>query len=227
LLDRRQGRVLDVGCGNGDFLATLARRGWHVSGTDLSAVACDQARGKGIVTHEGPLTEANLPATDFDVITLWHVLEHLPDPTVELAEARRLLRDDGLLVLEVPNSGTPTFRLCGKDWVCLDVPRHLQHFTPPTLQQLLRQAGFAPVRRQNLHLWDFTYAYYSFMKRFGFFERLGIHYFSTDFSRASNMAKARFLLCALPIALLSLPYSVLTTLLTGNGETITITARKV
>jgi ubiquinone/menaquinone biosynthesis C-methylase UbiE len=227
LLKRRPGRVLDVGCGNGEFLATLGARGWEVYGTEFSEAGCALARSKRITVHQGTLPSARFPDRFFDVVTLWHVLEHLPEPPVELAEIGRVLRDDGLLVVEVPNSDSLTFRLCGRRWYHLDLPRHLQHFTPTTLQRLLGQAGFAPSRRQDFHHWDFTASCYSFLARLGVLNRLGIHHFSTDYKQARPAAKAFFLALGLAVGLLCLPYSIAVTSLSRNGETVTVTARKV
>jgi SAM-dependent methyltransferase len=227
LLNRPPGHALDVGCGNGDFLAALKAQGWHVSGTEFSAVACRQARQKGITVHQGGLATADFPEATFDTICLWHVLEHLPDPLADLAVARKLLRDDGLLVLEVPNSAHPTFRLCGNDWCQLDVPRHLQHFTPTTLRRCLAQAGFTIVARRNWHLWDFAYDLYSLLHHWRMPERCGIRFFSTDFGRAPLRAKITFLSSAILLAAICLPYSLIVALLGKHGETITVTARKV
>ncbi|MBA3414964.1 MAG: class I SAM-dependent methyltransferase, partial [Chloroflexia bacterium] len=226
LLDRKPGRVLDIGCGNGDFLRFLKRRGWEVAGTDFSAEAAALARAKGIPVHRGDLASAAFPDRAFDVVTLWHVVEHLPHPHRELDEVERILRDDGLLVIEVPNSDCPTRRLCGTAWRQLDVPRHLQHFTPETLAAMLARSGFAVVRRQDFHAIDFDLVFYSVADRLGITRRTGIRYFSTDFRPASLRAKLAFLAFGLPIALLSLPYAAVATRLSGNGESLTVTCRK-
>jgi SAM-dependent methyltransferase len=227
LLGRHPGRVLDVGCGDGDFLADLRRLGWEGYGTEFSEVACELTRARGINVRQGSLRSAGFPDRFFDVVTIWHVLEHLPEPAAELAEARRILRDDGLLVLEVPNSGCLTFQLCQERWWPLDIPRHLQHFTPATLARLLDRSGFTSLRRQNFHYADVALATISFINRLGLIGRLeGDHYFVTDYRRATLAAKARFLLLGPVIGLLSLPYSVIITLLTRNSETVTVTASK-
>ncbi len=226
LLNRKSGRVLDVGCGNGDFLLSLKRRGWKVHGVEFSAEAAELARSRGIDVVHGELKSAAFPDGFFDVVTLWHVAEHLPDPLAEFAEVRRILRDDGLFVLEVPNSDCLTLRLCGTRWRPLDVPRHLQHFTPATLERALTKVGFALRRRQNVHFVDFTLVFYSLMDRLGISRLSGIRYFSTDFGPASPASKLLFLAFGIPIACLSLPYSVLETLGNGNGEILTVTAHK-
>lgn len=226
LLGRRPGRVLDVGCGNGDFLQSLKRRGWEVHGVEYSAEAAELARAKGIAVYRGELTGAAFPESFFDVVTLWHVTEHLPHPLTELAEVRRILRDDGLLVLEVPNSDCLTRKLCGARWSQLDVPRHLQHFTPKTLEQALSYAGFASIHRRNFHVFDFNLVFYTFIAWLGISRLSGIRYFSTDFQRASHGSRALFLALGLPIAFFSLPYSVFEAKVGGNGENVTITAKK-
>lgn len=227
LLGRRPGRVLDVGCGNGEFLLSLEQRGWEVHGVEFSAEAAALARAKGLAVHRGELTSAAFPPSFFDVVTLWHVAEHLPDPLSELTEIRRVLRDDGLLVLEVPNSDCLSRRLCGAQWRQWDVPRHLQHFTPTTLERALTQAGFALIHRRNLHFIDFNLVFYNLMHRLGISRLSGVRYFSIDFQGASPVSKMLFLALGLPIACLCLPYSVLEILVNGNGENFTVTARKV
>lgn len=227
LTGRSPGRILDVGCGNGDFLAFLRRHGWDVYGTEFSAAACEMARARGIKVHQGSLTSSGYPDEYFDVVTLWHVLEHVEYPASELAEARRLLRDDGLLIVEVPNSACLTFRLCKERWFLLEVPQHVQHFTPATLDRILRQAAMCPVYRQNLRCWNFHTDFYSFLNTLRLRERLGIRHFSTDFARASVVSKGLFAAVAFPLSLLSLPYSVLTTLISRNAPIITVAARKV
>ena len=228
LLGRRPGRVLDVGCGDGDFLAYLQGFGWAGYGTEFSEAACALARSRGVVVQEGSLRGAGFPEGFFDVVTMWHVLEHLPDPAAELAEARRVLRADGLLILEVPNLGCLTFRLCRGWWWPLDVPRHLLHFTPETLGRLLDAGGFEVLRRQDFHAADAALSFMSFVNRLGLIGRLqGDHYFVTDYRRASAAKQASFLLLAPLIGLFSVPYSALATLLSRNGETVTITAGKV
>ena len=227
LLGRPPGIVLDVGCGDGDFLAFLQRHGWKGVGTEYSPDACALARRKGVRVIQGELREAALPPDSLDVVTLWHVLEHLPQPLEALQEVHRLLRGDGLLVVEVPCITSPTFRLCGESWFPLDVPRHLQHFSQQTLTRLLARAGFTPVRWQHYHLTDAALACISFLDKFGGLGRLGgTHYFLPEYRRASAPARLRFLVAAALLAGASLPYSALATALSGSGETLTVTARK-
>jgi 2-polyprenyl-3-methyl-5-hydroxy-6-metoxy-1,4-benzoquinol methylase len=227
LIGRRPGRVLDIGCGDGDFLAFLARRGWEVYGTDFSSAACSLARARGNQVHHGSLVSAEFPSGFFDVVTLWHVLEHLPDVSDNLTEVHRVLRDDGMLVVEVPDSGSLTFRLCRERWFPLDIPRHLQHFTASTINRMLRRSGFDCVRYQHLHHLDFVLAFMSFMDLLGVLGQGGhTHYFVTDFRRASTWSRLLFLSLGFLVGLCSFPYSFAATILRGNGETLTVTAHK-
>jgi SAM-dependent methyltransferase len=159
------------------------------------------------------------------VVTLWHVLEHVPDPLEQLAEIRRVLKPGGLLVVEVPNARSATFSLTKEKWYYLDVPRHLQHFTPSTIDAVLGQAGFTKIARRDLHLWDFTVGFYRFMEALGLRQRLGIEFFSADFKSAPVFSKLAFLLLGSLIALLCLPFTLFTTL-AGRGEVMTVTAVK-
>lgn len=140
---RPPGRVLDVGCGRGLLLRAFQRRGWEVQGTELSEAAAAYAREVlGLQVSIGELAGLGFPAGHFDAVTLWHVLEHLPDPQLLLAEVRRILKPGGVLFLGVPNFGGWEARGCRAGWFHLDVPRHLTHFTRDNLKQALETAGF-------------------------------------------------------------------------------------
>lgn len=140
------GKVLDVGCGRGNFLEVMARRGYEVHGTELSGLSATRARKLfGPNIHVGQLAEAEFPEKTFDLTTIWHVLEHVYDPLGHLRELHRVLKDDGRLVVAVPNFGSIQAGFGGPSWFHLDVPRHLFQFTPQTLTRLLDAAGFEPV----------------------------------------------------------------------------------
>ncbi len=227
LLNRPPGRVLDVGCGDGDFVAHLKPHGWEVHGIEFSDAGSKLARAKGVQVYQGELKAANFPDGYFDVVTFWHVVEHLNDPLTEMLEARRILRDDGLLVIEVPNIASPTFKLCRERWWPLDIPRHLQHYTPATLQKLLKRAGFTAIYQQNFHLADFGLVFITLMEWLNVLgPRQGDHYFVSDFRKAPLPTKLLFLAVGGVIGLLSFPFSVISTLLFSQSETVTVTFRK-
>jgi SAM-dependent methyltransferase len=140
-----EGRLLDFGCGGGAFLALMHRRGWSVTGVDVSAAAVQRVRTElGLRALTGSLPHPELPEGGFDVITMWHALEHVHQPLEVLRGARRLLAPGGRLVVEVPNIDSLPFRWFGQGWYGLDLPRHLTHFVPESLTRLLQRAGFRP-----------------------------------------------------------------------------------
>jgi len=141
------GKLLDVGCGNGNYLYSLRELGWETYGVEMNEQACRYAQEVlGLKVSHGTLEEARFPDAFFDVVTMRHVLEHLPDPGRSLAEVYRLLRAGGSVLLETPNIESVQARFFKARWFHLDVPRHLYHFAPATLQALLQKAGFSQIR---------------------------------------------------------------------------------
>lgn len=145
------GRLLDFGCGGGAFLKRMADRGWEVTGLDA---AVDTGRAVqeelGLRVLAGTLPHPDLPPCSFDVVTMWHSLEHVHRPLAVLREAFRLLVPGGKLVVACPNIESLPFYWFGPNWFGLDVPRHLTHFTPKTLRSSLETAGFRVERVQQL-----------------------------------------------------------------------------
>lgn len=146
---RGRGAMLDVGCGRGDLAAHFAQAGWNSYGLDNSPAAVAAAQEIGVDAREGTLASAPWAAASFDLIVMNHSLEHMPDPVEALETARRLLREDGALVVAVPNWQSLQRRAFGTYWAPLDVPRHLTHFSPQALRLAARQAGFTRVRTRN------------------------------------------------------------------------------
>ncbi len=145
-------RLLDVGCGAGDFIFACRERGWSVVGVEQSgAPIMQQAAALGI-TVKPPERMHELEAGSFEVVTIWHVLEHLPEPRATLEAVRRLLAPSGRLVVEVPNFGSWQARIGGPDWFHIDVPRHLLHFNRRSLESLLARAGFVVERCRTFSL---------------------------------------------------------------------------
>ena len=136
-----KGRVLDVGCGRGLFLSLLRARGYRVRGTELSSLTASNAI-PGVPIDLGDLRVGQYPEDHFDLVSIWHVLEHLRSPDETLAACFRSLRPGGSLLVAVPNYASVQARLGGEDWFHLDLPRHLFQFSEGTLRSLLCQSGF-------------------------------------------------------------------------------------
>jgi SAM-dependent methyltransferase len=142
---RPPGRVLDVGCGAGDYLALLKRAGWDPVGIDFDEKALDMARLRGIDARAGDLVSAAFPHDSFDAVTMMNVIEHLPEPAAVFAECRRILRPGGRLVMMTPNIEALGHRAFGPDWRGLEIPRHLFLYSARTLRAFARRAGFRRV----------------------------------------------------------------------------------
>ncbi len=142
---KKQGRLLDVGAGFGFFLAEMRKRGWEVSGVELSQKAIDYARGAlGIHVQLGPLEKVGFPESVFDVVSGFYVIEHLPDPMAFLKECYRILKPGGLLLLRYPHT-TPIKDLLhffGIQNHLYDLPAHLSDFSPEMIQRCLEKVGF-------------------------------------------------------------------------------------
>lgn len=144
------GNVLDLGCGTGEFLAHLSQQGYAVHGVEVSERARLAARSKGLPV-EADL--ARLPEElGFDVITLWHVLEHLADPRATLATLFNKCRPGGLLVIAVPDNASWDAAHYGSHWAAWDVPRHLSHFRRPHIHRLLQETGFELIATRPMWL---------------------------------------------------------------------------
>ncbi|MCS6851550.1 MAG: class I SAM-dependent methyltransferase [Gemmataceae bacterium] len=140
-----KGRLLDFGCGAGSFLERMRRQGWQVTGIDVSPRAVELVRrGLGLPAVIGSLPHPDFAPASFDVITMWHSLEHVHQPLAVLRAARQLLAPGGRLLVAVPNIDSLPFRWFRAAWFGLDLPRHLIHFSPWTLQAMLEKGGFRP-----------------------------------------------------------------------------------
>lgn len=129
-----KGSVLDIGAGTGDFLLEAKKRGWMVMGTEPNALARDLAKSKEIILKEN-LDEIK---EKFDVITLWHVLEHIPDLEKTINRLSSLIKPNGLLIVAVPNFKSYDAKYYGKFWAAYDVPRHIWHFSKKAIEELFR-----------------------------------------------------------------------------------------
>ena len=136
------GNLLDVGCGNGRFLARMRDLGWEVVGVETDGHAVNTAKQRfGLSVHEGTLEEAGFPDHGFGAITMNHVIEHVLDPIGTLRECGRVLKPGGKLVVVTPNIESLAHRLFGAASVHLEPPRHICLFSPRTLLVCAERTG--------------------------------------------------------------------------------------
>jgi 2-polyprenyl-3-methyl-5-hydroxy-6-metoxy-1,4-benzoquinol methylase len=132
----RKGKILDIGAGTGDFLLTAKNDGWNVIGIEPSERAKNSARQKGIsFVHDAGELENN----SFDVITMWHVLEHVPDLEFQIQELKRLLKPTGTLIIAVPNFKSFDAKYYNEFWAAFDVPIHFWHFSSKSIKMLFER----------------------------------------------------------------------------------------
>ncbi len=147
--------VLDVGCGSGTLLGLLKQRGFRVTGLDFSAEAAAIAKAEnGVDVAVGSLEEAHFPAESFDVVTLFHVMEHVTTPRQVLAEVSRVLKPNGVAILQVPNIESWQFKIFGARWYGLDIPRHVIDYSRNSMLKLLADSGFVVNRIRHFNLRD-------------------------------------------------------------------------
>lgn len=149
---RTSGALLDIGCGTGEFLHEMSRHGWQVAGIEKDENAVKFAR-----THYGlrqvrnqELEDCQFEAKSFDIITMWHVLEHVHRPKELLMQAAALLNPDGIMAVAMPNIASRDARFYGENWVPLEAPRHLSHFTPAAVAQLCERLQLRLIEYQQM-----------------------------------------------------------------------------
>ena len=136
------GKILDIGCGNGTFLSFMKDIGWRTFGTEISQKAVDNALKNGHNVFLGNISDANYSDEYFDVVTLNNVLEHIPEPVRLLKEIYRILKPGGELIICVPNFSSFSRKIFNKYWDALVIPEHLHHFTSESLKRLAEVSGF-------------------------------------------------------------------------------------
>ncbi|NHM03457.1 class I SAM-dependent methyltransferase [Flavobacterium celericrescens] len=138
-----KGKILDIGAGTGDFLLECKNQNWDILGIEPNDKAKGIAVGKGIKFGD---TIEKLESNSFDVITMWHVLEHVPDVEYQVAELKRLLKPSGTIIIAVPNFKSYDAKYYKEFWAAYDVPRHLWHFSKTAIEKLFD--------KQNMNLED-------------------------------------------------------------------------
>jgi len=139
------GRLLDIGCSLGYFVEGALQRKWQASGVEISPQASEEARSLGLDVKTGVLEDVHYPDEAFDCVTMWDVLEHVPDPTLHMREVRRILKPGGILAIGTPNLGHPAFKAKRENWRHLKPSEHIFYFEERTLARLFEKTGFRQV----------------------------------------------------------------------------------
>ncbi len=135
-LNKKTGSLLDIGAGTGDFLIAAKNKGWDAKGVEPSDQAKKLAKQKGVdlITKTSELQSKSV-----DVITMWHVLEHVPDIMNQLIELKRLVKENGYIIIAVPNYKSYDASYYKSFWAAYDVPRHLWHFSKKSIESLFKE----------------------------------------------------------------------------------------
>jgi len=141
-VNKQNGKLLDIGCGTGEYLSMLKEMGWRVSGIEIGKAASNYAKARGLDVINADFQEIREQKERFDAITMWHSLEHFSQPAQVIRKARKLLKDDGVLLIGIPNHDSLD-RILFKDcWNGFEIPLHLYHFSPKSIRLMMKLNGF-------------------------------------------------------------------------------------
>jgi SAM-dependent methyltransferase len=201
--------LLEVGAASGAFAVLAQRNGFDVTAIEMDADSCSFMRTNGIAAVESAdVVQAVGALPAFDVIVMWHAIEHLPNPAEAFRALAAKLRPGGVLVIAAPNPGSLEFRVFGRLWVHVDAPRHLTLIPRSALDQLARSAGLAPALARHRFRYDAQFDIYPWFIR-------------SYLNWVSPSLKSRFVL-RVATRLLSYPlYAILSVLRGGEGATYT------
>lgn len=146
------GKLLDIGCSNGAFIEAANLYGWEASGIEPRISSADFARNRGLTVYNEFLQELCFEEGSFNAITMWQVIEHLPDPGDLLAECRRVLTQGGILALSTPNIKSIGWKLLKSDWPAIDPRNHFHLFDIKTLDRIMNTSGFEKCTLDTLDL---------------------------------------------------------------------------
>ncbi|MFA5854019.1 MAG: class I SAM-dependent methyltransferase [Patescibacteria group bacterium] len=164
-----KGKLLDVGAATGHFVGLAQAEGWQAEGIDISAHSVALGKAKGLKMERATLDNFSASPESFDALTLWDVLEHVPDPLAALDHCKTLLKNDGLLVINTPDGESGWARLMGPRWHALVPPEHVCIFNQRALERILKARGFEVLRVEHpVKVFTLPYILSTFSRWIGF-----------------------------------------------------------
>jgi len=144
--------LLDIGSGSGYFLNHMKKHGWRVTGIEKDKGAREFSKQTFHLDVYNADHLFKLPEKQYSIVTLWHVLEHMRNPEKVMSNIHKILTDDGILILALPNYTSFDAKHYQSFWAAYDVPRHLWHFSPASVQKLSERSGFQIIRKKRMPL---------------------------------------------------------------------------
>jgi len=138
----KNGDLLDIGAATGFFMNIAKQRGFNVSGVEFSNFAAEKGRKAGLNLITGDLLSQNFPDSSFDVVTMFDVIEHVPNPKEIISEVSRILKKGGIVIINTPDAESLWAKLLGKHWQLIMPPEHINYFSPKNLGNYLSRHGF-------------------------------------------------------------------------------------
>jgi 2-polyprenyl-3-methyl-5-hydroxy-6-metoxy-1,4-benzoquinol methylase len=139
-------KALDIGCGTGEFLQSLNKLGYHTEGVEPNPMARQQAQKNFDLNIQSSFNPINYPINQFDVVTMWHVLEHMYQMKETILGIRNILNESGTLIVALPNPDSLDAHIYGKHWAAYDLPRHVYHFCPEDVERIFSNLGFEIIK---------------------------------------------------------------------------------
>ncbi len=169
-----KGKILDIGSSAGFFLAEAKNRGWETTGIEFSTWSKKYAEEHfGLTIYDQPLEKLDWPKESFDATTMLDVIEHLTAPRQVLAEVKKILKPNGVLVITTPNIESWAAKLTKEKWYAI-LPGHLFYFSPKTLEKILAEAGFHVIqKRTHTRYFSLAYFFYRLGGYLSFMEKIG------------------------------------------------------
>ena len=145
-----KGKLLDVGAATGFFIDIAQKRGWNATGIELSDFAASSARAKGFNVKTGTLSSSDFLPESYDVVTIFDVIEHFPDPLIEIKTATKILKRGGVIAINTPDTGSIVAKIFGKKWHLIVPPEHLYYFNSANLTTLLEKNDFKVIKKTKV-----------------------------------------------------------------------------